>query len=45
MLRGQYNQLYYFPKNFDGHYDENGKSVKALMKTPINGARLSHLLE
>ena len=43
MLRGQYNQLYYFPKkNHDGHYDENGKSVKkALMKTPINGARLS----
>ena len=43
MLRGQLNQLYYFPKkNFDGHYDENGKSVKkALMKTPINGARLS----
>ncbi len=43
MLRGQYNQLYYFPKkNYDGHYDENGKSVKkALMKTPINGARLS----
>ncbi len=43
ILRGQYNQLYYFPKkNVDGHYDENGKSVKkALMKTPINGARLS----
>ena len=43
VLRGQYNQLYYFPKkNVDGHYDENGKSVKkALMKTPINGARLS----
>ena len=43
ILRGQNNQLYYFPKkNFDGHYDENGKSVKkALMKTPINGARLS----
>ena len=43
MLRGQYNQLYYFPKkNFNGHYDENGKSIKkALMKTPINGARLS----
>tara|TARA_B100000963_G_scaffold340571_1_gene339392 strand:+ start:149 stop:1450 length:1302 start_codon:yes stop_codon:yes gene_type:complete len=43
ILRGQYNQLYYFQKkNFDGHYDENGKSVKkALMKTPINGARLS----
>ena len=43
ILRGQYNQLYYFPKKkFDGHYDESGKSVKkALMKTPINGARLS----
>ena len=43
ILRGQYNQLYYFPKKkFNGHYDENGKSVKkALMKTPINGARLS----
>ena len=43
ILRGQYNQLYYFgKKNFNGHYDENGKSVKkALMKTPINGARLS----
>ena len=43
MLRGQNNQLYYFPKkNFDGHYDEYGKSIKkALMKTPINGARLS----
>ena len=26
----------------EGHYDMNGKSVqKALMKTPINGARLS----
>ena len=43
ILRGQNNQLYYFPKkNFNGHYDENGKSIKkALMKTPINGARLS----
>ncbi len=43
LLSGQYNQLYYFPKkNFNGHYDENGKSIKkALMKTPINGARLS----
>ncbi len=43
VLRGQNHQLYYFPKkNFDGHYDENGKSIKkALMKTPINGARLS----
>ena len=29
-------------KNNKGHYDINGKSVKkALMKTPINGARLS----
>ena len=43
MLSGQNNQLYYFQKkNFIGHYDENGKSIKkALMKTPINGARLS----
>ena len=43
ILRGQYNQLYFFKKkSHRGHYDENGKSVKkALMKTPINGARLS----
>jgi murein DD-endopeptidase MepM/ murein hydrolase activator NlpD len=42
-LSGQDNSLYYFDKeNFEGHYDKNGKSVqKALMKTPINGARLS----
>ena len=42
-LSGQDNSLYYFGKNgFEGHYDKNGKSVKkALMKTPINGARLS----
>ena len=35
--------LYYFDKKgSEGHYDKNGKSVKkALMKTPINGARLS----
>ena len=35
--------MYYFSKkNHEGHYDINGKSVqKALMKTPINGARLS----
>ncbi len=42
-LSGQDNSLYYFdePDN-EGHYDKNGKSVqKALMKTPINGARLS----
>ena len=42
-LRGQSNSLYYFDKKKSkGHYDKNGKSVKkALMKTPINGARLS----
>ena len=42
-LGGQDNSLYYFDKeNAEGHYDKNGKSVqKALMKTPINGARLS----
>jgi len=42
-LGGVNNSLYYFDKkNSEGHYDENGKSVKkALMKTPINGARLS----
>ena len=42
-LSGQDNSLYYFDKNgSEGHYDKNGKSVrKALMKTPINGARLS----
>jgi murein DD-endopeptidase MepM/ murein hydrolase activator NlpD len=42
-LSGQDNSLYFFgePGN-EGHYDKNGKSVqKALMKTPINGARLS----
>jgi len=42
-LSGQDNTLYYFDKEgVEGHYDRNGKSVKkALMKTPINGARLS----
>ncbi len=42
-LSGQNNSLYYFDKDgSEGHYDKNGKSVKkALMKTPINGARLS----
>jgi len=42
-LSGKSNTLYYFEKRgSEGHYDENGKSVeKALMKTPINGARLS----
>ena len=43
ILSGQDNSLYYFDKqDSEGHYDKNGKSVqKALMKTPINGARLS----
>ena len=42
-LSGVNNAFYYFDKKgSEGHYDENGKSVeKALMKTPINGARLS----
>ena len=42
-LSGQDNSLYHFDKEgSEGHYDMNGKSVqKALMKTPINGARLS----
>ncbi|MDC3042824.1 M23 family metallopeptidase, partial [Candidatus Pelagibacter sp.] len=42
-LSGQDNNLYHFDKyGSEGHYDQNGKSVKkALMKTPINGARLS----
>ena len=43
ILSGEDNSLYYFDKEGSiGHYDRNGKSVKkALMKTPINGARLS----
>jgi len=42
-LSGVNNSLYYFDNESNkGHYDESGKSVKkALMKTPINGARLS----
>ena len=42
-LSGLDNGLYYFDiEGSEGHYDKNGKSVKkALMKTPINGARLS----
>ena len=42
-LSGQNNSLYFYDKKgFEGHYDTNGKSAKkALMKTPINGARLS----
>ena len=43
ILRNQKNTLYYFDKKSSrGHYDRDGKSIKkALMKTPINGARLS----
>ena len=43
ILSGEDNSLYFFDKEGSiGHYDKNGKSVqKALMKTPINGARLS----
>ena len=42
-LSNQNNELYFFnKKNYEGHYDIQGKSaIKALMKTPINGARLS----
>jgi len=42
-LSGISNSFYYFnKKGSEGHYDRNGRSVKkALMKTPINGARLS----
>ena len=42
-LSGVNSSLYYFDKKgSEGHYDKNGKSAKkALMKTPINGARLS----
>ena len=43
ILSGEDNSLYFFDgKGSVGHFDKNGKSVqKALMKTPINGARLS----
>ena len=43
ILSGEDNSLFYFDHDkHTGHYDKNGKSVeKALMKTPINGARLS----
>ena len=42
-LSGQDKSLYFFDfKTNKGHFDKNGKSSqKALMKTPINGARLS----
>ena len=43
ILSGEDNSLYFFDAEESiGHYDKNGKSIqKALMKTPINGARLS----
>ena len=43
ILSGEDNSLYFFDNEGSvGHYDKNGKSIqKALMKTPINGARLS----
>ena len=43
ILSGEENSLYYYDSQGSiGHYDKNGKSIqKALMKTPINGARLS----
>ncbi len=42
-LSGNDHLLYYYKQRENkGHYDENGKSIqKTLMKTPINGARLS----
>ncbi len=42
-ISGKDNSLYYFDTlGSEGHYDKSGRSVKkALMKTPINGARLS----
>ena len=43
ILSGENNSLDYFDQEGNiGHYDKNGKSIqKALMKTPVNGARLS----
>ena len=43
ILQGKEYPLYYFKtKNLSDHYDERGQSIKkTLMKTPINGARLS----
>ena len=43
ILSGEDNSLYYFDREKnEGHYNKSGKSIqKALMKTPINGARLS----
>ena len=45
ILQGKPLELYYFNSEKDkinDHYDRNGQSIKkTLMKTPINGARLS----
>ena len=45
ILRGKSLELYYFKSekdNINDHFDANGQSIKrTLMKTPINGARLS----
>ena len=43
ILQGKELPLYFFKtKKFTDHFDENGQSIKkTLMKTPINGARLS----
>ena len=43
ILQGKENPLYYFKtKDIVDHYDDRGQSIKkTLMKTPINGARLS----
>ena len=43
VLQGKENPLYYFEtNNLIDHYDDRGQSIKkTLMKTPINGARLS----
>ena len=43
ILQGREHPLYFFEnKNISDHFDENGQSIrKTLMKTPINGARLS----
>ena len=43
ILKGKEFPLYFYEeKNFKDHFDERGQSIKkTLMKTPINGARLS----
>ena len=43
VLQSKENQLYYFKNGRESdYYDETGQSIKkTLMKTPINGARLS----